>query len=208
MDPRINELFERIRQLEDEVEQELKRRRAELHADFEHRRIRFEREIVEQQRRFKAGLLAYVFGAELRHVASAPIIYALVFPLLLLDLSVTLYQFICFPLYRIPRVKRRDHFYFDRTHLAYLNLLEKFNCAYCSYGNGLASYVREIVARTEQYWCPIKHARRIRDAHGRYPQFFDHGDAEAFRQGLARLRRQYDEGRPGRPATDPSSSTG
>ena len=139
MDPRINELFERIRQLEDEVEQELKRRRAELHADFEHRRIRFEREIVEQQRRFKAGLLAYVFGAELRHVASAPIIYALVFPLLLLDLSVTLYQFICFPLYRIPRVKRRDHFYFDRTHLAYLNLLEKFNCAYCSYGNGLAS---------------------------------------------------------------------
>ncbi|CAG1019282.1 hypothetical protein BURC_04154 [Burkholderiaceae bacterium] len=188
MDPRINELFERIRQLEDEVEQELKRRRAELHADFEHRRIRFEREIVEQQRRFKAGLLAYVFGAELRHVASAPIIYALVFPLLLLDLSVTLYQFICFPLYRIPRVKRRDHFYFDRTHLAYLNLLEKFNCAYCSYGNGLASYVREIVARTEQYWCPIKHARRVLQAHPYYGGFADFGDAEGYRNELKTLR--------------------
>ena len=188
MDPRINELFERIRQLEDEVEQELKRRRAELHADFEHRRIRFEREIVEQQRRFKAGLLAYVFGAELRHVASAPIIYALVFPLLLLDLSVTLYQFICFPLYRIPRVKRRDHFYFDRTHLAYLNLLEKFNCAYCSYGNGLASYVCEIVARTEQYWCPIKHARRVLQAHPYYGGFADFGDAEGYRNELKTLR--------------------
>jgi hypothetical protein len=41
---------------------------------------------------------------------------------------------------------------FDRTHLAYLNLVEKINCAYCSYGNGLAAYLREIAARTEQYW--------------------------------------------------------
>jgi hypothetical protein len=48
-----------------------------------------------------------------------------------------------------------------------------------------------VAARTEQYWCPIKHARRIQAAHDRYPKFFDHGDAEAYRQGLARLRRQY-----------------
>jgi len=53
---------------------------------------------------------------------------------------------------------------------------------------------REIAARTEQYWCPIKHARRLYGAHDRYPAFFEHGDAEAFRQGLERLRRQYDDG--------------
>jgi len=40
------------------------------------------------------------------------------------------------------------------------------------YENGLAGYFREIAARTEQYWCPIKHARRIKAAHGRYPRFF------------------------------------
>ena len=57
----------------------------------------------------------------------------------------------------------------------------------------MAAYTREVAARTEQYWCPIKHARRIKAAHERYPQFFDHGDAEAFRQGLSRLRRQYDD---------------
>lgn len=112
------------------------------------------------------------------------------------------------PVYRSPKVRRADYLVFDREDLPYLNAIEKFNCFYCSYGNGVAAYTREVAARTEQYWCPIKHARRIRDAHGRYPQFFDHGDAEAFRQGLARLRRQYDEGRPGHPATDPSSSTG
>jgi len=76
---------------------------------------------------------------------------------------------------------------------SYLNLIEKFNCFYCAYGNGVAAYTREVAARTEQYWCPIKHARRIRAAHDRYPKFFDHGDAEAFRQGLSRLRRQYED---------------
>lgn len=188
MNPRISELLERIRLLEEEIEQELKRRRAELHADFENRRIRFEREILEQQRRFKAGLLAYIFGAELRHVASAPFVYAVIFPLLLLDLSISLYQFICFPLYRIPYVKRRDHFVFDRAHLGYLNLLEKLNCAYCSYGNGLASYMREIIGRTEQYWCPIKHARRVLQAHPYYDGFADYGDAEGYRSELKALR--------------------
>lgn len=188
MNPRISELLDRIRQLEEEIEQELKRRRAELHADFEDRRIRFEREILEQQRRFKAGLLAYIFGAELRHAVSAPVIYAVIFPLLLLDLFVSLYQFICFPLYRIPLVKRRDHFIFDRTHLAYLNLLEKLNCAYCSYGNGLASYLREIIGRTEQYWCPIKHARRVMQTHPYYDGFADYGDAEGYRSELKALR--------------------
>ena len=193
MNPRISELLDRIRLLEEEIERELKRRRAELHADFEDRRIRFEREILEQQRRFKAGLLAYVFGAELRHAVSAPFVYAVIFPLLLLDLFVTLYQLICFPLYRIPRVKRSDHFVFDRAHLAYLNLLEKLNCAYCSYGNGLASYIREIIGRTEQYWCPIKHARRVLQAHPHYDGFADYGDAEGYRNELRGLRKALAE---------------
>jgi hypothetical protein len=188
MNPRISELLDRIRQIEDEIEQELQRRRAELHADFEDRRIRFEREVLEQQRRFKEGLLGYVFGAELRHVVTAPVIYAVFVPLVLVDLFVTAYQHACFPFYRIPRVKRGEHFFFDRSHLAYLNLVEKFNCAYCSYANGLASYVREIVARTEQYWCPIKHARRMLQAHPYYGGFADFGDAEGYRRELQALR--------------------
>jgi hypothetical protein len=193
MNPKIGELLERIGQIEEEIEQELKRRRAELHADFENRRIRFEREVLEQQRRFKAGLLAYVFRAELRHVATVPVIYAVFFPLLLADLSVSLYQYLCFPLYRIPRVRRRDHFFYDRAHLGYLNALEKFNCIYCSYANGLASYIREIVARTEQYWCPIKHARRLPHAHPYYGGFADYGDAEGYRRELQALRKALAE---------------
>ncbi len=188
MNSQIKELLERIRQLEDQIEQEVQRRRTELHADFKNKRIRFEQEVKAQQRRFKMGLVKYVLTAQIRHLISAPFIYAMIFPLLLLDISVSLYQWICFPLYKIPRVKRADYFLFDRNHLAYLNLVEKINCAYCSYGNGLAAYTKEITARTEQYWCPIKHARRVLQAHTYYNGFVDYGDAESYRQELQNLR--------------------
>lgn len=124
-------------------------------------------------------------------VLTAPVIYSGWVAFLLLDLFVSVYQAVCFPVYRIPKVRRADYLIFDREDLPYLNVVEKFNCFYCSYGNGVVAYAREVAARTEQYWCPIKHARRIAAAHERYPKFFDHGDAEAFRAGLVRLRRDY-----------------
>jgi len=188
MNPKISELLARIQHMEQEIELEMKRKRAELQADFEETRVRFEHEVLEQQRRFKTGLWSYVFSAKLSTALTAPIIYAVFFPMVLLDVAVTLYQTICFPVYGIARVKRSNYFVFDRSHLAYLNLLEKFNCAYCSYGNGLMAYAREVVARTEQYWCPIKHARKIMAAHPYYTGFVDFGDAESYQRELETLR--------------------
>lgn len=186
----IQDIRERIARLEEELEDELQRRRHELQVDFQNRRVHFEEAVLAQQRRFKMGLLRYVLGAELRHVASIPFIFALMLPMALLDLAITVHQWICFPLYRIPIVRRKDYWVYDRTHLAYLNVVEKLNCAYCSYGNGLAAYFTEIASRTEQYWCPIKHARRVLNAHPRYADFLDYGDAESYRKELQALRDQ------------------
>ncbi|MDD5329144.1 MAG: hypothetical protein PHX38_04010 [Sulfuricella sp.] len=188
MAPQIGELIERIRGLEHELELELATRREELRFTIENRKIRFEQEILAQHRLLKIGLLRYLLQARLRNLVTAPVVYAMFFPLLLLDAGVSLYQFTCFPLYGIPKVRRRDYLVFDRHNLAYLNLFEKINCTYCSYGNGLLSYVKEIVARTEQYWCPIKHAQRRLQAHSRYSRFVDFGDAEAYRRELEQLR--------------------
>ena len=188
MNPKISELLARIQHMEAEIELEMKRKRAELQADFEETRVRFEHEVLEQQRRFKTGLLAYILSGSLLTALTAPVIYAVFFPMVLLDVAVTLYQAICFPVYGIAHVKRSDYFVFDGSHLAYLNLLEKFNCAYCSYGNGLMAYAREVVARTEQYWCPIKHARKIMAAHPYYTGFVDFGDAESYKRELEALR--------------------
>jgi hypothetical protein len=188
MNPIISELLARIQHMESEIEMEMKRKRAELQADFDETRVRFEREVLEQQRRFKTGVIAYLLTANLLSVLTAPVIYALLFPILLLDISITIYQHICFRAYGIPRVKRSDYFVYDRTHLAYLNLIEKINCAYCSYGNGVMAYGREVVARTEQYWCPIKHARKIMAAHPYYTGFVDFGNAQSYKDELENLR--------------------
>lgn len=189
MKSKIDELLERIAALQDELEAEYRNTREE----WERKKTELADEFLRQQRRYKTSLFRFLVRSRILVLLTAPVIYAGWVPFLLMDVFVTIYQTICFPVYRIPRVKRRDYIVFDREDLPYLNLIEKFNCFYCSYGNGVAAYTREVAARTEQYWCPIKHARRIRSAHDRYPKFFDYGDAEAYKQGLQRLRRQYED---------------
>ena len=43
---------------------------------------------------------------------------------------------------------------------------------------GIAALFREVSARTEQYWCPIKHASGRHNRHSRYHLFVDYGDAD------------------------------
>lgn len=196
MDPIIKEFMVRIRDLEVRIEQDAQARRRQWQVDFESRKVSLEAEVLAQQKRFKLGLLHYVFSAQWRHVLSVPFIYPVIVPLVLLDLWVTLYQWVCFPLYRMARVQRSQYFVFDRTHLVYLNLLEKINCAFCSYANGLVAYVREVVGLTEQYWCPIKHARKVMQDHPYYRGFADYGDAEHYQQELVRLRQELTRMKP------------
>ena len=188
MNPHIVALTEKIRMLEAELEAELAQRRAELRVGLERGKAFFEEEILRRHRELRTRLSTYVLNARLLVILTAPVIYALIVPLVLLDLFVTVYQAVCFPVYGIPKARRRDYLVFDRHHLAYLNALEKLNCAYCSYANGLIAYVREIAGRTEQYWCPIKHARRVIGAHQRYASFEDYGDAEGYRKWLEQFQ--------------------
>lgn len=190
MNDSLHQLAERIRHLEEEIETEVRRRRTALHADFEDRKVRFEAEVLAAQRRLKTGLLRYLMDSSLLAVLTAPVIYAGLVPLALMHVFLWTYQTICFPVYGIDKVRQRDCFVFDRYHLGYLNIIEKLNCAYCSYGTGVARYFREIIGRTEQYWCPIKHARKALHAHPFYHGFTDFGDAEAFRSRLQELREE------------------
>jgi hypothetical protein len=193
MNRKISEILERMKALESELEQELVARSDQFHYTLENHKVRFERDILAQQQKFRASLLRYIFTARPLHVLTAPVIYAVAIPLLLLDRMVTLYQYTCFPIYDIPHVKRSDYLVFDRHHPAYLNLLEKLNCCYCSYANGLIPYFAEVVGRTEQYWCPIKHAARMRATHSRYRLFSEYGDAEGFRRDLEKIRKDFGE---------------
>jgi hypothetical protein len=116
-----------------------------------------------------------------------------VLPFLLLDAAVAIYQLVCFPIYGIPRVRRKDYLVFDRGRLAYLNTIEKVGCIYCSYANGLLALITEIAARSEQHFCPIKHAHPPGQAHSRYGRFLPYGDARAYRGQSDAVARAYND---------------
>lgn len=141
-----------------------------------------------RQRQLRTGVWRYVLLGDAATALTAPVIYSLLIPFVVIDAWVTAYQAICFRAWGIARVRRRSYFVIDRHKLAYLNAIEKVNCLYCSYANGVVAFVREVAARTEQYWCPIRHRTRARDPHSRYGGFIPYGDAEAYRMLLPSLR--------------------
>jgi hypothetical protein len=188
MTAQLDALMEKLRSVEADIEAELAKRREELRFRIENHRIIFEEGVLKVQRAIKIRSSRYFIDANPLIVLSAPVIYSLLVPIMLVDLWVMAYQAICFPVYKIPKVRRRDYLVFDRHHLAYLNTIEKINCAYCSYCNGAIAFVREVAARTEVYWCPIKHARRVLGPHPHYQGFADFGDAEGFREKLAQMK--------------------
>jgi hypothetical protein len=188
MASQIDLLMEKLQEVQVEIEVELAKRREALRFRFENRRIVFETEVLRVQHEIRTRLSRYLRDANPLVVLTAPVIYSLIIPVALLDLSVMIYQAICFPVYKIPKVRRRDYLVFDRHHLAYLNILEKINCAYCSYANGAIAFAREVASRTEVYWCPIKHARRVLGPHPHYQGFAYFGDAEGYREKLTQMR--------------------
>lgn len=118
------------------------------------------------------------------HILSVPFIYAIFIPAVFLDAVVELYHRVCFPLYGIPYVQRSSYIRIDRHRLRYLSLLQKFNCLYCGYMNGLFHYVSTVAGETEKYWCGIKHKNDpgslfFPAAHQK--NFMEYGDEQSFK---------------------------
>jgi hypothetical protein len=190
MQSNIEELLERIAGLEREIEEELSRLRARSRYHIEAGRVRFAREAHRAHQRLQQRIPSYIRESSLSNVFTAPVVYSLIVPIVLLDAWITVYQSICFRVYGITLVRRSTYIVIDRQHLAYLNVIEKLNCMYCGYANGVFAYVREVAGRTEQYWCPIRHATRVRAPHARYHRFAEYGDAEAYHRQLVALRQE------------------
>lgn len=188
MNDRIRQLLLQISALEDELNLAVREQGGRLRYQIEGRRVVFEQAMRETHRRVKLGVFRWFLTVRPQNYFTMPVIYGMALPMLALDLCVSLYQWICFPVYGIARVKRTDYFVFDHRHLAYLNIIEKSHCLYCSYAVGLLAFASEVVARTEQYFCPIKHARRVHGAHSRYKDFMEYGESEDFHARLEAYR--------------------
>jgi hypothetical protein len=190
MHDEIRRILGEIRALEEELREKLHAHEERLEFRIRGRRVEFAEEIRAAHRKARVGIIRWVASGDIRNILSAPFIFALIIPFALLDLFLWVYHAVCFRLYRLPPVPRADYVVIDRHHLHYLNILQKLNCVYCGYVNGVIAWARELASVTEQYWCPIKHARKVRGSHTRYAQFIDYGDTEAMAVRVVDLREE------------------
>ncbi len=193
MSDKLTEILENMRKLEHQLIQELQKGEEEFLYTVHRKRVKFEREVKNQHRQLVKRIRQYLRDAKVANILTAPVIWSCLIPAVFMDMIVSIYQAICFPIYGIPKVERKDYIVIDRHYLSYLNGLEKMNCVYCGYFNGLIAYVQEIAARTEQYFCPIKHARKTRFVHGRYSKFLSYGDGVSYRKNIESVRRAFDD---------------
>lgn len=188
MNNRAHQILEQIKVLEDELQQTIEEQQGRLRYQIKDKRVIFEQSLQAAHQRVKLGVFRWFLTVRPQNFLTMPIIYGMCIPLVLFDLTVTLYQATCFPIYRIAKVRRQEYIVMDHQHLAYLNIIEKVHCLYCSYAVGLLAYAGEITARTEQYFCPIKHAQKILGAHSRYQHFLNYGDAEKLHERIEDFR--------------------
>ena len=190
MNDRIRNLLAQMAALEDELRVALLEQETSVLYQIKGKRVEFERSIKQAHSRLKKGFFRWLVTNRPQNLITGPIIYGMIIPLAILDLFVSFYQATCFPIYGITKVRRDDFIVFDRQQLEYLNFIEKFHCTYCAYGSGLIAYVFAIVARTEEYFCPIKHARKILGTHSSYGRFLDYGEAADYEAKLEEFRTQ------------------
>ena len=189
----IDEITKKIKILEDELIEEFKQKEQEFFYKIENEKVKFEERIIKDGKSKIISSIKYLSSFPIGVILTIPFIWGMMIPALLADISVSIYQYICFPIYKIPKVKRKDYVIMDRYNLFYLDKVEKINCWYCEYFNGVVAYVREVGARTEQFWCPIKHSKPLKDKHSRYDNFFDYGDYKKYRKLLEKRRSDFQD---------------
>jgi len=193
MDDRLIELMNKLQHLESEILHEIQKKEQEFFYQIHKKKVRFEQEVKKAHRELTKKIGPYLRDASIQNILTALVIWFCLLPALFMDLVISIFQAICFPVYGIPKVRRSDYVVIDRQYLSYLNVIERMNCVYCAYFNGIMGYTREIAGRAEQYWCPIKHARKTKSIHNRYKKFFDYGDASGYRAKIEEVRRGFDD---------------
>ncbi len=175
-------LFDKLQDMEEQLGNDLDSQQKKFQYAIKKRRVRFDAAVRRHHKTLRTTMRQFLRDSTLPAMLVSPLVYAVFIPLILLDILLFLFQLICAPVYGIPKVKRSEYVVLDRHMLAYLNPIEKLNCVYCGYANGLLAYARAVAARAEVHWCPIKHALKTKGAMRQYYNYADYGDAEGYRQ--------------------------
>ena len=118
MSPYVERIAKRFREAEKDLAREIEEQEERWHYRVHRGRVWFDREVRRAHRRARQNIPAYIGEGSFLSLLTTPVTYSLMAPLVLLDVWVTMYQCVCFPVYGIARVPRRAYFVIDRHKLA------------------------------------------------------------------------------------------
>ena len=125
MNERINQILVQMAALEADLRSAVHDQESRLFFQIKGKRVEFERSVRQAHRKLKTHFFRWLVTNRPQNLITGPLIYGMVIPLLMLDACVSFYQWACFPIYGITKVRRGDYLVFDRRHLGYLNFIEK-----------------------------------------------------------------------------------
>lgn len=181
-------MIEEIEKMKVKLAKEIDKQENHISYEIKNGYVTFEQEVLAKQKESMKNLLTWFREVPFSHLLTAPLIYAMIIPAIIFDMLLFVYQQIAFRVFKFEFIKRSDYMHFDHHYLGYLNAIEKLNCLYCSYFNGLMLYASAISGRTELYFCPIKHAKKVIAQHKYYEEFLSYGDEEDYQNKLKELR--------------------
>ena len=187
MNDKIREIVEEIETMKIKLAEEIAEQERHISFEIHNGYVKFENEILSRQKKNMKNLLTWFRKVPFLHFIAAPIIYIMIIPSVIIDITLFIYQQIIFRVFKFKFIKRSDYIIFDHQYLGYLNPIEKINCLYCSYVNGLMQYALAIAGRTELYFCPIKHVKKVIHEHDYYDVFLSYGDRKDYQEKLKAL---------------------
>jgi len=193
MNNKIKEMIEEIEAMKVKLGEEIAQQEKDISYEIQNGYVKFEKDVLDKQKKNMKNLLTWFREIPLLHLLTSPLIYGMIIPAILFDVILFLYQQIIFRIYKFEFIKRSDYIIFDRQYLGYLNSIEKLNCMYCSYFNGLMYYASAIASRTELYFCPIKHAKKVAYKPEYYDEFFEYGVGNDYQEKLKSLRKKSEK---------------
>jgi len=123
MNEKIRQLLDQMSALEDDLRREVQAQEASALYQIKGKRVEFEAAVRQAHRQLKTSFFRWLVTYRPQNLVTGPIIYSMIFPMLVLDLCVSFYQATCFPIYGITKVRRGDYFVYDRQQLGYLNFI-------------------------------------------------------------------------------------
>ena len=86
------------------------------HNQIHKKKVRFGQEVKKAHRELTKKIGPYLRDASIQNILTALVIWFCLLPALFMDLVISIFQAICFPVYGIPKVRRSDYVVIDRQY--------------------------------------------------------------------------------------------